>query len=76
MDQRGVVCKECQEKIPSTPLPSAVLKALQFISLTPAKKLYTFLLSEEAGGAFALLIRDYYRRYVAHHFKSEDFLDL
>ncbi|MBQ9631958.1 MAG: DNA repair protein RecO [Lachnospiraceae bacterium] len=76
MERRSVICDTCRGKVQAVPLPSAVIKAMKYITVTPAKEVFSFLLKEESAGALTNLTREYYRRYVEHPFKSEDFLDL
>ena len=76
MEKRSVVCGDCHNVIQSTPIQQAVLKAMQYITITPEKELFSFLLSEDAFGMLQQIIREYFRRYVGHIFKSEAFLDL
>ena len=76
MDKRSVVCEACKDKIQSMPIRSAALKAMQYICVSSSKDLFSFLLKEDVLGEFESLVRTYYKRYVEHSFKSEEFLDL
>lgn len=75
MEKRGCLCTEHTPAAAKRMDPS-LLYAMQYIISTPAKKLYSFTLSDNIEKALYDLITAYRKRYVGHTFKSEEFLDL
>lgn len=75
MEKRGCLCTEHAPASAKRMDPS-LLYAMQYIISTPARKLYSFTLSEEVEKALYELVTAYRRRYAGHTFKSEEFLNL
>lgn len=71
-----VICRDCHEKFGGQPISPSVLYALQFIAATPPARLYSFKMSDEAALELSGIVKEYFRHFVRHGFKSEDFLDL
>ena len=74
-DVRGLVCENCRDKAPVRGISSSALYTLQFIVSTEAGRLFSFQLKEEVFAEVRAIVSSYYRAYVKHKFKSEDFLD-
>jgi DNA repair protein RecO (recombination protein O) len=75
MNKRGCVCKEHFDKDGGEVLKESVLFAMQFIIASPPEKLFSFTLKEEALEQLKDIVLRYRRRYMAHVFKSERFLE-
>lgn len=71
----GVVCGECAAAVrDGIPLHPSVLYALQFITVTPVEKLYTFTLTEEVLAGLERVTAEYVRVYVNRRFRSLEIL--
>ena len=76
MERRGVVCPACQGKTGGRALSEAALHTLRYIAKTPSSKVFSFVLSEEVFREMESIVHSYFRYYVRHEFKSEEFLEL
>ncbi len=76
MDKRGCICRECVKNSRGRAIGPTALYAMQFVIASPVAKLFTFSLSDEVLEEFCSIISDYWKRYVNHTFRSEDFLTL
>ena len=76
LDRQSVICRNCHATYGGAPVSASVLYAMQYIAATPAAKLFSFTMKPDAYRELMQWIREYYRRYVSHEFKSEAFLDL
>ena len=72
----GCVCVNCRDKLGGRRINDSTLYALRFVASKPSAKLFSFTLSDEVLIEMESIIREYYRMYIGHTFKSESFLDL
>lgn len=81
MAEGGLVCENCQKKgglkghYP-VKLSAAARYALQYIISSPFEKLYSFNLSASVMAEVNVFMEKYLARYLPHHFKSEEFLQV
>lgn len=76
LEKRGCICAKHSEEKSAFPISSPALYTLQFIAATPPSKLFTFRLKDSVMEEVSYIISSYRRRYIAHSFKSEEFLAL
>ena len=72
----GMLCAECAGRERGIKLGGSVLYTMQFIVSTELRSLYTFTVSEEVLRQLEQILAAYLAKYVAHTFKSEQFLGI
>ncbi len=70
----GMICRECQKEKPVTKVEGSTLYTLQYIVTAEMKRLYTFTVSEDVLCQLEKIMDGFFKKYVAHTFKSEQFL--
>lgn len=70
----GMLCRECAGKERGIRLVESVLYTMQFIVSSELRSLYTFTVSEGVLRQLEQILSGYLEKYVAHTFKSEQFL--
>lgn len=71
-----MLCAECAGRERGIKLGGSVLYTMQFIVSTELRSLYTFTVSEEVLRQLEQILAAYLAKYVAHTFKSEQFLGI
>lgn len=73
----GLVCRQCRKSFSDTiSVQPASIYTLQFITVTPVEKLFTFTVSELVAEELNSLNASYLKQYIDVKFKSLDFLNL
>lgn len=76
VSRAGVLCEACAQKEKALKLQDSVLYTMQYIISAELKKLYTFTVSERVLQQLEHILKEYYKKYIAHTFRSEQFLYL
>lgn len=74
LQRAGMVCGGCQEGERCRRLEGSTIYTMQYIIATETAKLFTFAVTEDVLKELAEVMRAYLNKYVAHEFKSEQFL--
>ena len=72
--KHGICCRECSQGMDAPYMNQAAAAAMQFVETAPLGKLYTFSVSEEVLEVLSRGMKQYYRYYVSHSFKSLELL--
>lgn len=76
VERAGMLCMKCAGRERGIRLEDSVLYAMQFIISSELRSLYTFTVSEAVLKQLEQILFGYLQKYVAHTFKSEQFLCL
>ncbi len=74
-EKGGVLCSSCGD-VMERRISAAALYTLQFITVTPPEKLFSFTLKQEVQMEAEGIVAGWRKRFFPHRFKSEDYLDL
>lgn len=71
----GMLCADCASAERGIHLGESVLYTMQYIIASKLQHLYTFTVTEPVLRQLEMILSEYYGRYVAHTFKSMQFLE-
>lgn len=76
LQRAGMVCRDCREGENGRRLDGSTIYTMQYIIATEISKLFTFAVTAEVLKELTEVLEAYRNKYVAHNFKSEQFLDI